>query len=639
MSGGEVTLAGANLTAESGRVELGSIGEAGLVTLNSTSSGWNLDYSNIQNFQDIQLSQAASVDVSGNDAGAIQLQGRRIGLSEGASLLAVTQGNGGGEITLQASESIQMTGMSSFAPPPFSSLMPTSAYVEIAPGANGDGSSLLTLETNRLELSGGAQIGLSMAGTGSSGSVNVQAETVMADGISDTTSFSGLFAAVLPAFPAPGQGGELIIEADRLQLINGAQILATTFGGGDAGNLIVRAQDVEVIGFSDQGPSLLASTSEVPQIPPLPSGSGSGGSINIQTERLLVADGGQISTGTNSRNPAGDLTVNATESIELRGTGTRGRSGLFASARVGDGSGGDINVDTDQLIVRDEATINVSNFSSLTPGPPPGTGPAGNLNVNAETILLDNQALLTAETVDGDRANITLQADGIVLRRGSQITTNATGTATGGNITLDTGVLVAFENSDITANSVNSFGGQVIVNALSVFGTEFRQQLTPESDITASSELGSQFSGEVVLDTPDVDPSQGLVALPGEVVDATNQVAQSCRQMEDVTGEFTITGRGGLPPNPTEVLSENTVLVDFGPPNLVSRNPSGLTRDQEISTQAAFVEARSLDAAPDAIVEAQGWMMNADGRVKLVAAAPESTPQSSWRRAAECNDY
>ena len=279
-----------------------------------------------------------------------------------------------------------------------------------------------------------------------------------------------------------------------MQLINGSQILVTTFGAGDAGNLTVQAQDVEVIGFSDIAPSLLASASEVPA-PPfgppiLPSGSGSGGNITIETARLLVADGGQISTGTNSRNPAGNLTVNASESIELRGTGTGGRSGLFASARLGDGSGGDINLETDQLIVRDGATINISNFSSLTPGPPPGTGPAGNLNVNAETILLENQAILTAETVDGDRANINLQADGIVLRQGSLITTNATGTATGGNITLDTGILVAFENSDITANSVNSFGGQVIVNAQAIFGTAFRPALTPESDITASSELG-----------------------------------------------------------------------------------------------------------------------------------------------------
>ncbi len=639
--GGEVTLEGANLTAESGRVELGSVGEAGLVTLNSSSLGWNLDYSNIQTFQDIQLSQAASVNVSGDDAGAIQIQGRQLTLSDGSNLLATTQVNGGGEVILRATELIRLAGMSSSVPSlPFTPI-PTSAYVEIAQGANGDGSSVVTVETSRLELIGGGQIGLGMAGSGMSGSVTVRAQTISAEGGSATAP-SGLFSGVFPAFsrpptflpPATGQGADLTIEADRLRLTDGAQVQSSAFGLGNAGNLIVRAQDIEVIGFNEQGPSLLASTS---QIPP----AGSGGKVAIETARLLVADGGQISTGTASfTSPAGDLTINASESIELRGTGTRGRSGLFASALFGEGSGGNINVETDQLIVRDGATINVSNFpSSPTSRIPDGKGPAGNLTVNAGTILLDNQAILTADTVDGDLANISLQADGIVLRRGSLITTNASGSATGGNITLNTGVLTALENSDITANSVNSFGGQVIVNALSVFGTEFRPQLTPESDITASSELGSQFSGEVVLNTPDVDPGQGLTALPGDIVDATNQVAQSCRQMADITGEFTLTGRGGLPPNPNEVLSENTVLVDFGLSNLVSRDTGRLTRDQEMLTQAALVMARSQDAIPGAIVEAQGWMMNADGQLKLVAAAPLGAPQPSWRRATECNDF
>ena len=204
--GGAITLEGANLTAESGRVELGSVGEAGLVSLISINPGWSLDYSTIQNFQDIQLSQAASVDVSGDDAGAIQIQGRQLSLSDGSSLLAVTQVNGGGEITLRASEAIQLTGMSSTIPSSPSSPIPSSAYVEIARGANGDGSSSVTLETPLLDLSGGAQIGLSMAGSGSSGTMNVRAQTVMADGGSDTSSFSGLFAAVLPAFPLPDMG-------------------------------------------------------------------------------------------------------------------------------------------------------------------------------------------------------------------------------------------------------------------------------------------------------------------------------------------------------------------------------------------------------------------------------------------------
>ncbi|MEA5463389.1 hypothetical protein [Leptothoe sp. PORK10 BA2] len=55
---------------------------------------------------------------------------------------------------------------------------------------------------------------------------------------------------------------------------------------------------------------------------------------------------------------------------------------------------------------------------------------------------------------------------------------------------IDTKFLIALENSDITANAEKSFGGQVIVNAQSLLGTDYRLLLTAESDITASSELG-----------------------------------------------------------------------------------------------------------------------------------------------------
>jgi len=47
----------------------------------------------------------------------------------------------------------------------------------------------------------------------------------------------------------------------------------------------------------------------------------------------------------------------------------------------------------------------------------------------------------------------------LVLRRGSNIITNATGTATGGNITIDTGVIAALSDSDISANAQEARGG------------------------------------------------------------------------------------------------------------------------------------------------------------------------------------
>jgi large exoprotein involved in heme utilization and adhesion len=160
----------------------------------------------------------------------------------------------------------------------------------------------------------------------------------------------------------------------------------------------------------------------------------------------------------------------------------------------------------------------------------------------------------------------------LILRRGSSISTNARGrNITGGNITIDTDNLVAVpkEDSDISANAQESFGGRVIVNAQGIFGTQFRPQDTPLSDITASSALGPQFNGVVQLNTPGIDPSRGLANLPTEVVDASNQIAQTCAAGGGEAGknEFIITGRRGMPSNPYEPLSNDEALEDIHPPS------------------------------------------------------------------------
>ena len=111
--GGNVAITGGNLTAPGGRIELGSVGTGSLVKLNPIASGWELSYDNANSFQDISLSQAASLVVSGNSGGTIQLQGRNIQVKDGSAILANTLGNGsGGSLTINASESVQASGAS-----------------------------------------------------------------------------------------------------------------------------------------------------------------------------------------------------------------------------------------------------------------------------------------------------------------------------------------------------------------------------------------------------------------------------------------------------------------------------------------------------------------------------------------------
>jgi filamentous hemagglutinin family protein len=635
--GGNLSLQGANLSAEGGRIELGSLGansRVALETANSSGSApWVFDYAGATSFQDITISGQSSLDASGDNGGTIQLQGRTIELSEGSAAIAHVLTTGGSNITLKATERIEVTGVN-LSP---TNAMQTGVYLEVSPGATGDGSSRLSVNTPALTLTAGAQIGNSMAGSGSAGTVDITADTVSLDNGSNATP-SGLYAAVLPIFGPPpgadGQGGNLNITTNRLSVLNGALVSTESYGAGNAGNLTVNAADIEVIGANAFGPSAIASASRVPAIPPLPNGSGSGGNIFLTTARLAVAEGGQISVGTLSENSSGNIIINASERIELRGETANGRSGLFASALLGSGSGGNIEIATRQLSLLDGSTINASNFASTLSGAPPGNGSAGNIVIRADEVALKGGSLITTDTVAGDRANIDIQSDSLVLRQGSNINANATGTATGGNIRLDTEALIAFENSDITANAVDNFGGRVVINAETILGTAYREQLSTESDITASSALGPAFSGTVEIQTPQVDPTDGLTKLP-ESPSAENQIVAACERIN--SNAFVATGRGGLPEGASQLLTGQSIWNDFrlieGDAN--ASIPSSATvissesADRPEPSNIASAAAPSNNATVEALVEAQSWSLDRNGQVVLGTTAAAALPPAT----------
>lgn len=354
-----------------------------------------------------------------------------------------------------------------------------------------------------------------------------------------------------------------------------------------------------------------------------------GGNITINVNTLEATGGGQTLTTAFSGGNAGKITVNATDRITLSGANPKylnqftqvaegafnpasPASGLFSNTNLNStGNGGTIEVNTTNLTIGDGAQVTVSSPS----------GQAGNLTTTANSILL-NQGKLTAVTGLGDGGNITLGVpdllvpDLLLMRNRSEISAEALGTANGGNIEIDTNNLVALENSDITANAFEGQGGEVRINTQG----DFR---SPDSDITASSELG--IDGVVELKTPDVDPSSGLVSLP--VVPVETEVVQACTPGSSGTeSEFVVTGRGGLPSNPSQVLSSDAIEVDWVTltPRAVDHRPS-----PEVSVSPTAPESAS-------VVEAQRWVINRDGEVVLTASADSTQPRSAGPPPAEC---
>ncbi|PSN17056.1 filamentous hemagglutinin, partial [filamentous cyanobacterium CCP5] len=390
-----------------------------------------------------------------------------------------------------------------------------------------------------------------------------------------------------------GNGGQLFIDTDSLYVRDGGQISAGTFGFGNSGNLQIDANLVEVTGSFGSpgagGPSSLRSASERPW-------AGAGGILTINANLLRVADGGQVGTVTVSAAPAGNLTVRASN-VEISGGDAFGNSGLFAGALFGPGSGGNLTVEAGNITVRDGAKISVSNNPSSSSSPiPSGRGPAGNLSISAQNVLLDNGGVLSADTVNGDRANITVEATTLTLRD-SRITTNATGTATGGNIALDTRALTLLGDSTISANSVFSFGGRVIINAEVLLRSAI-------SRITATSALGPEFDGIVEINNPNTPPSD--IQAEEETPVETRQIIAACEQLTE--SELVVTGRGGLPADPTQILTGQELWSDF----------RGFGPDERLISSSSQIETSESVASPE-LNQAQGWVRDEQGQMMLVA--------------------
>jgi filamentous hemagglutinin family protein len=604
------------------------------------------------------------------NGGDININARSLSITDGALLSASTFGQGNsGSIILQADESVSLA-------------RNTAVFNQVQAGGVGNGGDI-NITAGSLSLTDGAQIqafvgydmydidGILPSGRGDAGDVNINVRdsvTLFGKGRDSATGITAIWNGV--GFRgAEGDGGDININARSLSLTN-AVISSDTNGNGDAGDIFIRVVDSIYLTNSDsvleasrrsrigsavtfagvvgnggnidiQSRSLSLDNGAV--LDARTQGNGNAGNIRVSANTLTATNGGQISTSNSGSFRAGTINLNVTDSVILSGSdpifaqrrddqsllpiyiADSPASGVFTRTE-GAGAAGDLSIKTGQLIVRDGAQVTVSST---------GSGIAGSLIVKTDSIRLDNKATISADTFGGG-GNINLSTGDLILRRGSSVSTNARGSnIPGGNITIYTDNLITVpkEDSDISANAQESFGGRVIINAQGIFGTQFRLQDTPLSDITASSELGPQFNGVVQLNTPGIDPSRGLANLPTEVVDASNQIAQTCGAggREARKNEFIVTGRRGMPSNPYEPLSSDEALEDIHPPSDFSSS-----RNSKPVAARSFTSQSATSNPKPSIVEAQGWVINDKGQVVLTATASTATPHNSLPASATC---
>ncbi|MEB3359428.1 MAG: S-layer family protein [Synechococcales bacterium] len=618
--GGPLDISGGVLNAQEGRLELGSVAGFEQVALIQGRQGLRLGFSGVEAFRDISIGEQSLLNVTGERAGSIHVWGRSLSISGSSAILAntVERGDRPG-ITLQAS-SLQLSEGATLSTTNFGRgrgggiqiraddltiQSGAQVFANVASGAAGQGGSI-RVTTDTLQISGGQLLDL--------GPPNPDLEA----GEESNFRSSGIRAVVLE--DATGQAGNIQIRTDILEILDGGQIAADTRGLGDAGNIIIQANDASLVGvaFDDNNQPLFSNALTIPSTisaAAFERSEGQGGDVFLAARTLQVLGGATLQTSTVGEGNAGNLNLRVAENTELSGTTGNFRGGLFsfsggipgdrfslgesdAVRQTATGQGGEITLQTGTLVVRDRAVIAVGSLN-----PSEQAAGSGNITIQAEQVRLEEQGNLLSATASGDGGDISVLANNFLLLRQNSLIESTAGIEAaggdGGNVILSTDFVLAAlqENSDIQANAFTGRGGQVTITTQGIFGIAPRLSATAQSDITASSAFG--IDGIITVEDLGIDPVQRVAELPNEL--AAPPLNQECQVAgSQTTGRFVTTYRGGLPPSPTDPLNSASLWEDIRPP--------------------------TSEGLPAAVTEAQGWQVDRNGIIVLTAGLSSTRP-------------
>ncbi|MHC5723833.1 MAG: two-partner secretion domain-containing protein, partial [Nostoc sp.] len=318
-------------------VSSGGAGNAGNLTVRAT------DAVNITNQGNLLLSSNSSGS-TGNlriETGTLRVQNN----FSGRGVVALASGGGNvGSISIQARNAVDLTKSD------------ISTVGGTTPATAGD----ITIQTQRLNLKDGSNIRTTTLSNANAANIFIKASEYVDIGgsshVSSDTGYGsgnggnvtietpllsltqGSYVSSLTGFGS-GNAGNVTIETPRLSLTQSGHISTSSLeSSGNAGNITIHAKDVELDGglphISDSDISSDVSGSNA---------DARGGTITIDTERLRLSNGGNISTSvlTGGKGQGGNLVVRATDSIDITGVGAElldgsfAPSGLFAELQTG----------------------------------------------------------------------------------------------------------------------------------------------------------------------------------------------------------------------------------------------------------------------------------------------------------------
>jgi large exoprotein involved in heme utilization and adhesion len=472
-------------------------------------------------------------------------------------------------------------------------------------GCGGQSGRINVVANNALTLLNNGQIVASTATSGDANNISIHAKNITIDGKSHLAGIYSI-SSCTDAFETCGNAGNVRVFAEQtLNIFNGGQISSSTFTRGNAGSVSVTANTINIDGnnhftgifsqsYGDGETTYVGGNAgninvtaynslnlaDGGQISTGTETGGNAGDITLNTKGALnIADGGNISSSTESEGKAGNITLNAGH-VNIDGqsnseTGLFSRAGKDSSGRTGNiyvnagsvlvtGKGqmsieydakvsqqelqnlkkASINIDAGELELNNGGSINASST---------GNAPASGINIDSDKLTMHNAEITTsAKHADGGPINI---QSGLAQLTDSRITTSAGGNGDGGDINIAGNALI-LNGGFIQANAAgeDSSGGDVRVAVDTLLASHGQLQVGGDQPYTfrpgfnviqAASPNG--VSGTINTTAPELNISGAMLNLKSDFLDKPDLDADPCTTGGDST--FVQAGYGGLPPD------------------------------------------------------------------------------------------
>jgi filamentous hemagglutinin family protein len=593
-----------------------------------------------------------------SQAGDVRISARNLEILNGATIRSSTDALGNaGNIVLDISETARFEGVAIALAAPSSALSGvgndgegqggdiqiTARNLEVLDGAvlasftegigNAGNVILDIVENVRFEGRNSGLEGVSAAASqvrenaqGSAGNIQINAETLeVLDGATLTASTNGLGDAgniILEIIETArfsnygsasseiqaggqGQGGNIQLTTRNLEVLNGAILITATNGIGAAGNIVVRASETayfsEGIAFSG-----ISNTGE-----------GRGGDIQITARNLQILDGAFLNATTNGLGDSGNIFLDIDRTARFQGSDpdgnvSRAYSSVFAN---GQGQGGNVFITADNLEILDDAQIGAGTF---------GQGDAGDIileihdtaHIGSSNPNIPNESGIFSNVEpgsEGQGGNIRIRSANLYMDNGAFVSASNQWLGNAGNILLITHDKLEVSDGDVTTQALLGSGGEIQIDAGTIF-------LFGDSDIRTNVNFGTNNGGNITI------TADALVALDDSDILA-----------------FSADGRGGnIDLSQTNFFGQD---FRFAPPGTDPRtldgngrvdiNASGGIAAGQISIgDTSFIE-NNLNELPNALVNPDALVANSciarrnDPTGTLVLTGGDSLPQQT----------